>query len=431
MSATYVSLSPRERVGVRAEVSRPVRVAVAGSVDDGKSTLLGRLMLDSERVFRDELEAVRKASNPHPNPLPKGEGGNGVSLRERIGVRVEPNLAFFTDGLMLERREGITLDVAWRHLTLGDRRLLLADVPGHVELVRNMATGASTADAAILLVDAERGVQLQTRRHLVMLSGLGVKQVIICINKLDAMKFSEELTAKLINELRALASPLGVALEVIPISALEGDNVVKRSERMSWYSGPTVAERLESLAPRAESQHLRAIVQLDSDSHGWTSLHEVRPSPLAQGEGELIAWPSGEPCLVLERSPLGAGRVRLDRPLPRGTLLTSTAAPPRVASEAKLIVTWLGPREGAQGLSLTMLQHGRKTGCQITGAIEVRSRESGLLEPAARLNAGDVGVVHVALERATWFDGWEESPATASCLFVDGDGQTVAGARFT
>jgi sulfate adenylyltransferase subunit 1 (EFTu-like GTPase family) len=96
-----------------------------------------------------------------------------------------------------------------------------------------------------------------------------------------------------------------------------------------------------------------------------------------------------------------------------------------------LIVTWLGPREGAQGLSLTMLQHGRKTGCQITGAIEVRSRESGLLEPASRLNAGDVGVVHVALERATWFDTWEHSPATASCVFVDGDGQTVAGARFT
>ena len=284
---------------------RPVRVAVAGSVDDGKSTLLGRLMYDSERIFRDELEAVTKATYPHPDPLPQGEGATGLSLslRERVGVRVEPNLAFFTDGLTLERREGITLDVAWKHLTLGARRLLLADVPGHAELVRNMATGASTADAALLLVDAERGVQLQTRRHLVMLSGLGVTRVIICINKLDAMNFSEELTQRLTRELGLLATPLGVTLEVIPISALVGDNVVKRSSRMPWYSGPTVAERLASLTLRSESAHLRAVVQLESDSSGWTAVHvsPSSPAPLPAPQGEGTRW------LALGRSVPGAG----------------------------------------------------------------------------------------------------------------------------
>lgn len=381
---------------------RPARVVVAGSVDDGKSTLLGRLMCDAERVFGDEVEAVRKAS---PDEL---------------------NLAFFTDGLMLERRDGITLDVAWRHLTLGARRLLLADVPGHADLVHNMATGASTADAALVLVDAQRGIQPQTRRHLVMLSGLGVKRVIVCINKMDAVAFEESVAVRLGGELGAFARALGVQLEVIPVSALQGDNLVGRSERMPWYAGPTVAGQLELVEPLPPPEHLRAVFQLDSDRDGWTSLH------LLSGELEDLAtaWPEGRPCRVLERSPHGVGRVRLDSPHARGTLLTAPGKPAQVGTGAELIVTWLGPIDCTPQLQLQLVQHGRTTAARVSPLQSV-SLESGALEATNTLGAGDVGRLRISLERATWFDRWEDSPVTGTALLVDQQGHTVAGARFT
>ena len=377
---------------------RPVRVAVAGSVDDGKSTLLGRLMCDADKVFGDEVEAVKKASL-----APTGGESRGAGL----------NLAFFTDGLTTERRDGITLDVAWRHLTLGSNRLLLADVPGHAELVRNMATGASTADAALLLVDAERGLQPQTRRHLVMLFGLGVKRVVVCINKMDAIGFNESVAISLASALRSLADALGVKLEVIPVSALQGDNIVRRSERMPWYAGPTVAELLATIDPIADATGTRSVVQLDSDSEGWTAL---------QGEvsDELTAWPGGAPCRVLERSPHGVGRVRLQPPQSRGTLLTSE--PPLMSAHVTLIVTWLGPTDCVPGLSVKLLQQARQTPGRIVGKFERVNRESGAFETATSLTSGDVGRVHLELERETWF---------ALAVLVDDAGQTIAGARFS
>lgn len=386
---------------------RPVRVAVAGSVDDGKSTLLGRLMIDAERVFSDEVAAVETASRSVP-----GTTGRG---------REELNLAFFTDGLMLERREGITLDVAWRHLTLGKKRLLLADVPGHAELVRNMATGASGADAALLLVDAVRGIQPQTRRHLVMLSGLGVKTVVVCINKMDAVGFAQSVASSLTSELDSLATSLGIALEVIPVSALEGDGIVRRSERMPWYGGPTVAQRLEAMECVPSTRLSRGVVQLDSERDGWTAVHQWSGT---LGDA-VTAWPEGKGVRVLERSPLGVGRVRLDTPLPRGTLLTPLDQPPQVAAHLHLVVTWLGPGACTSDSQFALLQHGRRTSARVSGAVERVALESGLLEPTASLVAGDVGGFQVRLEGVTWFE------AGGNALLVDAEGRTVAGVRFS
>ena len=435
---------------------RPVRVAVAGSVDDGKSTLLGRLMNDSGRVFTDEVEAVRKASRSSPqteapeSPLrsPRAEARGPITTVPGDVVTRSPstplgtsglNLAFFTDGLQRERRDGITLDVAWRHLTLGTRRLLLADVPGHVELVHNMATGASTADAALLLVDAERGVQPQTRRHLVMLSGLGVRHVLVCINKMDGVGFAQSVAQTLTAQLQALASALGVTLEVIPVSALDGDNVVRPSQKMPWYTGPTVALRLETLEPVPSSPLLRAVVQLGSDDGGWTALH-LLSGEVQRGQA-LVAWPQGTACRVLEVSPHGLGRVRLEPAVQRGTLLTLSTQPPKIATEAELTVTWLAESQRV----VTLLQHGRRTPARLVDPLLVASLETGAFEPRSSravspldangsgspFRAGDVGRVRVVFEAPTWFDLWHDSAATATCLLLDSAGRTVAGGRFT
>lgn len=370
---------------------RPVRVAVAGSVDDGKSTLLGRLMSDAELVFTDEVDAVRRASRS-----------------------AELNLAFFTDGLTVERERGITLDVAWRHLTLGNTRLLLADVPGHAELVRNMATGASTADAALLLVDAARGVQPQTRRHLVMLAGLGVATVIVVLNKMDAVGYSRAVADQLTAPLRQLAGALGLELELLPCSALLGENVVHRSERLAWFTGPTVAERLATIAPRAWPGTFRAAVQLPSTATGWTALH-VLGGELHAG-AILEALPSGASVRVLEVSPTSPSRVRLDVALARGELL---AAPGTVQVEqaCEVIITCLERPSGV----VRLLQHGRATGAALT-QLRRRSLETGLAQPADRLEPGDVAEARLRLDAPTWLCG--------EALLIDDAGRTVAGVRF-
>jgi len=325
-----------------------VRVAVAGSVDDGKSTLLGRLLSDSERVASDEAEAVARAS------------GGAV------------NLAFFTDGLVTEREKGITLDVAWRHLVLGGKRLLLADVPGHAELMRNMATGASVADAAVLLVDAQRGVQTQTRRHLVMLSGLGVSRVIICLNKLDAVGFDERVARELEATLSPLGRALGLSLEFIPVSALEGDNVVHSSTRCRWYSGPTLAARLTSLEPTRElNAPRRAVVQLDGDVHGWTAVHRLGGAALRAGD---VFYAGTTRVEVLERTALGAVRLSVAS-LRRGMLLT--AQPVASTRAATMELTWIAAVSARTEGPFELLQHGTLTPVSLSRPWRRRSLERG------------------------------------------------------
>ncbi|MFZ5445380.1 MAG: GTP-binding protein [Myxococcota bacterium] len=373
---------------------RPVRVAVAGSVDDGKSTFLGRLMSDAQRLFVDEIEAVRRASRAE-----------------------ELNLAFFTDGLTVEREQGITLDVAWRHLVLGSKRLLLADVPGHAELVRNMATGASTADAAVLLVDAVRGVQPQTRRHLVMLAGLGVKTVIACLNKMDGVAFSAERAATLSAPLAELAGALGLELETIPISALEGDHVVVPSDRLPWFRGPTVAQRLMTLEARPQPSAVRAAVQLDTASSGWTAVH-LLSGELSPGQ-ELDALPHGTRSAVLEVSPLSPTRVRLASAERRGTLL-ATPGTVAVGHASPAIVTVLEPL--AEGTACRLLQSGRSTPVWLD-ALRKLSLETGRPVAASELSAGDVALATLRLAEPTWLTG--------EALLIDALGRTVAGVRFT
>jgi sulfate adenylyltransferase large subunit len=203
-----------------------LRFATAGSVDDGKSTLIGRLLLDSKAIFEDQLEAVESTS--------KSRGYDYTDL------------ALLTDGLRSEREQGITIDVAYRYFATPSRKFIIADTPGHVQYTRNMVTGASTADLGLVLVDARQGLTEQSRRHAVILSLLRVPHLVLAVNKMDLVDFSQEVFDKIHHEFTAFATKLNIPdLEVIPISALQGDNVVTRSDSMPWYSGPTLMHHLE------------------------------------------------------------------------------------------------------------------------------------------------------------------------------------------
>jgi sulfate adenylyltransferase subunit 1 len=205
-----------------------LRFTTAGSVDDGKSTLIGRLLYDSKSIFEDQLEAIETTS--------KKKGHEGVDL------------ALFTDGLRDEREQGITIDVAYRYFTTPKRKFIIADTPGHIQYTRNMVTGASTANAAIILVDARHGVIEQTRRHSFIASLLQIPHVIVCINKMDLVDFSEEAYNKVIDQFEEFSSKMMVKdVRFIPISALLGDNVVNRSEKMDWYQGAPLLHTLETL----------------------------------------------------------------------------------------------------------------------------------------------------------------------------------------
>lgn len=205
-----------------------LRFTTAGSVDDGKSTLIGRLLYDSKSIFEDQLEAIEKTS--------KRKGGEGIDL------------ALLTDGLRDERDQGITIDVAYRYFTTPKRKFIIADTPGHHQYTRNMVTGASTANAAIILVDARHGVVEQTKRHSFIASLLQISHIIVCINKMDLVNFSEEVYSTIINQFESFSSKMLVKdVRFIPISALLGDNVVNRSENMPWYQGSPLLHTLETL----------------------------------------------------------------------------------------------------------------------------------------------------------------------------------------
>src|SRR5690349_9393097 len=203
-----------------------LRFATAGSVDDGKSTLIGRLLLDSKSIFEDQLEAVEATS-----------ASKGYDYTD---------LALLTDGLRSEREQGITIDVAYRYFATPHRKFIIADTPGHVQYTRNMVTGASTADLGLVLVDARQGLTEQSRRHAVILSLLRVPHLVLAVNKMDLVDFDQEVFQKIQSEFTSFATKLNIPdLQVIPISALQGDNVVNRSENMPWYQGPSLMHHLE------------------------------------------------------------------------------------------------------------------------------------------------------------------------------------------
>ncbi len=404
-----------------------LRFTTAGSVDDGKSTLIGRLLLDAKGLLEDQLAAVAKST--------ARAGGEGMDL------------SLFTDGLTLEREQGITIDVAYRYFATPTRRFIIADTPGHEQYTRNMVTGSSTADLSVILVDATRGISEQTRRHAAVAALLAIPTVVVAVNKMDQVGWNPAIFEEIAADFAGVAQSLGlVDVALVPMSALEGDMVVHRGTHLGWYQGPTLLEVLEAAGTGAPSKHFRFPVQLVShsrfgpreDRRGY--LGRIVSGTVTVGD-TVVAWPHGleakvTDILTLEGSlPIAsAGRsvtVVLDRQIDvaRGDILSHTHAVPTVIRRFSARLTWLD-REPLSSGRRYWLKHGTQT---VRATIE--SLESRLDLTTLRPDAGvttlafnDLGSVRIAVARPLVADAYGDDRATGSFILIDETtNHTVAG----
>ncbi|WP_425309259.1 GTP-binding protein [Ammonicoccus fulvus] len=412
-------------------MSTLLRLATAGSVDDGKSTLVGRLLHDTKSILADQLESVERVS------------------RER-GLETA-DLALLTDGLRAEREQGITIDVAYRYFATPNRSFVLADCPGHVQYTRNTVTGSSTADVIVLLVDARHGVLEQTRRHLAVASLLRVPHVIIAVNKIDLVEFSEATFREVEANVREVIDGLGIpGVTVIPVSALHGDNIAEQSERTSWYAGPSLLELLETLpaGENPEEQSFRLPVQYVLRPQGAAVSPEYVEyrgyagqiaSGIVRVGDEITVLPNGRSATVTgidtadgELTEAFAGQsvsVRLsdEIDLSRGDLIASAAAAPTPTREVEALVCWLAERPLRPG-DKVLLKHTTRTVRAMVKELDSRLDLDTLTGvPAQALELNDIGRVHLKLADEISAETYAESRQTGSFLLIDAQsGHTLA-----
>jgi sulfate adenylyltransferase large subunit len=414
--------------GAAESATELLRLVTCGSVDDGKSTLIGRLLYDTKQVMSDQLEHVEETSER------RGDG--------------YVNLALLTDGLRAEREQGITIDVAYRSFVTPSRRFQLADAPGHVQYTRNMVTGASTADAAVVLLDARKGVIEQTQRHTYIAAMLGIPHVVFAINKMDLVDFGEGRFRAIEADLRDLAGRLGIRDALtIPIAALPGDNVVEASERMQWWDGGTFLERLETIeiAADRDASHRRFPVQWVirpmSDEH-----HDYRgyAGEVAGGEwragDEVVVLPSGLRTSVasvetqdgaLDVAVQGQSVVvRLTDAIDvsRGDMLCDPADPPVAARELEASVCWMSERPVENGARLAVKHTTRWTRAILDEVVSVLDVETLDEAPAAGLSLNDLARVRLRLAGPLLVDPYAVNRQTGAFILVDEATNETVGA---
>jgi sulfate adenylyltransferase subunit 1 len=401
-----------------------LRFTTAGSVDDGKSTLIGRLLHDSKSVFEDQMAAVKKSR------INRSTGAVDFSL--------------LTDGLRAEREQGITIDVAYRYFETPRRKFIIADTPGHEQYTRNMATGASTANLAVILIDATKGVLAQTRRHTYIASLLGIPNVLVAINKMDLVEYREDIYLKLQKDFDALAKQLAVPHVVtIPISALAGDNVVARGEHMPWYHGPTFLEHLETVPLRLETMSdavrfpVQYVIRPDASFRGFAgqvasgvirpgdpvvslpSERKSRVKTIATFDGDAPeAFPPMSVTLTLEDE--------ID--LSRGDMLVSPGHPPRVSRHFEAMVVWFNAEPAEPGKSY-LLKHTSRTVRAKALKIRYRVNVNTLVqEPVSRLQMNDIAYVEFETVSPLFFDPYTENRITGSFILIDPISNATLGA---
>ncbi|WP_447009181.1 sulfate adenylyltransferase subunit 1 [Saccharothrix hoggarensis] len=407
-----------------------LRLATAGSVDDGKSTLVGRLLYDTKSVLADTLDAVHRAS-----------ADRGLTT---------PDLSLLVDGLRSEREQGITIDVAYRYFATPKRSFVLADTPGHVQYTRNTVTGASTAQLGVLLVDARKGVIEQTRRHAAVLALLGVPRLVLAVNKIDLVDFDEVTFARIAKEFTAHATALGYpedAVVEIPVSALAGDNVVERSDRTPWYDGPTLLEHLETVPVDADPHDapfrfpvqyvIRPRTTEHPDYRGYAG--QVAAGTVRVGD-DITVLPAGLRSTVtgidtadgpLDHATSGQSVTLLlahDLDISRGDLIAAAAAPPKVTDEFDATVCWLSDKPLTPGARV-LVKHGTRTVQAIVTELRTRFDEQNLttVEDPGTLTLNEIGQVTVRATAAVPLDDYTNSRRMGSFLVIDvADGSTLA-----
>ncbi len=403
-----------------------LRIATAGSVDDGKSTLIGRLLFDSKQVFADQLEHVEETS------------------RRRGDEYVD--LALLTDGLRAEREQGITIDVAYRYFATPRRRFILADTPGHVRYTRNMVTGASTADLALILVDARKGVSEQTKRHAFVASLVGVPHLTVCVNKMDLVQYSEEVFEEIVRDFEDFAAKLELTdIEFIPISALNGDNVVDRSENMKWYGGAPLLYHLEHVHVASDRNlvDVRFPVQwvirpVGDQSRGYAG--QVAAGMLRTGD-EVYVVPSGDTSRIASiEGPLGpldeavppmSVVVRLEDELDisRGDMLCRPGNRPHRSRQLEAMVCWMTDEPVTAGKRL-LLKHTTRwvtaTVDDIRYRVDVETLHRDTAAGALQLN--DIGRLKIRTTSPLAVDDYRRNRTTGSFILVDEATNDTVGA---
>ena len=404
-----------------------LRFITCGSVDDGKSTVIGRLLYESKMVFEDQLAAIEADSRKW------GTQGDQIDF------------ALLVDGLSAEREQGITIDVAYRFFSTDRRKFIVADTPGHEQYTRNMITGASTADVAVILIDARKGVLTQTRRHSYLVSLIGIRKVVLAINKMDLVDFSEAVYRKVDDEYRAFADQIGLAdITTIPLSALKGDNVTAPSARMPWYSGPTLMGFLETAEvdeTRLQSGALRLPVQWvnrpNLDFRGFCGL--VASGSLRPGD-RIRVQPSGRESRVARIVALEGDRAQAvagesvtitledEIDISRGDVISAADAPAEVADQFECSIVWMADEAMLPGRPYLLKIGTRTVGATITEPkykVNINTLEH---LAAKKLELNEIGVCNIALDRQVAFDAYSVNRETGGFILIDRLSNNTVGA---
>jgi len=405
-----------------------LRFTTAGSVDDGKSTLIGRLLYDSKTIFQDRLESIERVS------VQRGE---------------ELNLALLTDGLRAEREQGITIDVAYHYFATPVRKFIIADTPGHVQYTRNMVTGASTANLALILVDARNGVVEQTHRHIFIASLLKIPHIVICINKMDLVGYKQEVYDEIKNQIKDFVSKLDVVdVYFIPISALRGDNVVEESKIMNWYKGPTLLYLLENIHIGSDENLIdcrfpvQYVIRPRSDKfHDFRGYAGKIASGIYKPGDKIKILPSGFTTTIKSVedqngkikdafAPMSVTmQLSDDIDISRGDMIVRENNVPTISKELDVIICWMNTKKLFPKNKYILRHTTKETKCivkELKYKLDINTLHR--LENATELGLNDIGRITLRTARPLFFDSYRRNRVTGSLILIDEATNETAGA---
>tara|TARA_A100001011_G_scaffold352661_1_gene393612 strand:+ start:37314 stop:38570 length:1257 start_codon:yes stop_codon:yes gene_type:complete len=406
-----------------------LRFTTAGSVDDGKSTLIGRLLYDSKSIFQDQLDAVEESS--------KNKGFDYVDL------------SLLTDGLKSEREQGITIDVAYRYFATPKRKFIVADTPGHIQYTRNMVTGASTANLAIILIDARKGMLEQTHRHSFIASLLRIPHAIVCVNKMDLVDFSEDVYNKIVGDFKAFSSKLDIQdIKFIPISALKGDNVVEKSTNMSWYKGSTLMYNLENVHISSDYNHIDCRFPIQSVIRPHTIEHQDFRGFAGRIDGGVFkpgdkvkTLPSGFVSTIktidlngnkiLEAfAPMSITMTLEDEiDISRGDMIVRENNVPEIGQDLDLIVTWMSS-SALYPRTKVIIKHTTNHCMGMIKDLKYKVDINTLhrIEGIDKLNMNDIGRISLRTSKPLFYDSYKKNRQTGSLIIIDDQTNETIGA---